>query len=166
MGVATGDVDNDGWVDLYLKKFDAPNQLLRNNGDGTFTDISKASGTDHHSWSVSATFVDIDRDSGQIFIDIGGRLIPYRHEDLDQLVHAYAISIHKSQGSEYPAVVIPLLTQHYMMLERNLLYTAITRGRKLVVLVGSKRAVSMAVERVSAKTRWTHLADRIQSGLR
>jgi hypothetical protein len=62
MGVATGDFDNDGWVDLYLTKFDAANQLLRNNGDGTFTDVAKASGTDHRSWSVSASFVDIDRD--------------------------------------------------------------------------------------------------------
>ncbi len=62
MGVAAGDVDNDGWVDLYLTKFDAPNQLLRNNGNGTFTDVSKASGTDHRSWSVSASFVDVNRD--------------------------------------------------------------------------------------------------------
>ncbi len=119
---------------------------------------------DREVWNGDVGIIqDIDRDSGQIFIDIGGRLIPYRNEDLDQLAHAYAISIHKSQGSEYPAVVIPLLTQHYMMLERNLLYTAITRGRKLVVLVGSKRAVSMAVERVSAKTRWTYLAERLKS---
>jgi hypothetical protein len=62
MGVAAGDFDNDGWVDLYLTKFDTPNQLLRNNGDGTFTDHSKSSGTDHHSWSVSASFVDVNRD--------------------------------------------------------------------------------------------------------
>jgi hypothetical protein len=62
MGVAAGDVDNDGWTDLYLTKFDAPNQLLHNNGDGTFTDVSRASGTDHRSWSVSASFVDVDRD--------------------------------------------------------------------------------------------------------
>ena len=62
MGVAAGDFDNDGWTDLYLTKFDAANQLLRNNGDGTFTDVAKASGTDHRSWSVSASFVDIDRD--------------------------------------------------------------------------------------------------------
>ena len=62
MGVAAGDVDNDGWVDLYLTKFDAPNQLLRNNGNGTFTDVSKASGTDYRSWSVSASFIDVNRD--------------------------------------------------------------------------------------------------------
>jgi len=79
MGVATGDFDNDGWVDLYLTKFDAPNQLLRNNGDGTFTDVAKASGTDHHSWSVSAAFVDIDRDGWlDLFV---GNYLRYRLAD-------------------------------------------------------------------------------------
>ena len=73
MGVAAGDFDNDGWVDLYLTKFDAPNQLFRNNGDGTFTDVSKASGTDHRSWSVSASFVDFDRD-GWLDLFVGNYL--------------------------------------------------------------------------------------------
>jgi len=78
MGVATGDFNNDGWVDLYLTKFDAPNQLLRNDGDGTFTDVSKASGTDQHSWSVSAAFVDIDRDGWlDLFV---GNYLRYRLE--------------------------------------------------------------------------------------
>ena len=91
-----------------------------------------------------------------------GRMVDYAQSDVDQLAHAFAISIHKSQGSEYPAVVIPLLTQHYMMLQRNLLYTAITRGKRLVVVVGSRRAVQMAVRSVAGGARWTWLAQRIR----
>jgi exodeoxyribonuclease V alpha subunit len=74
---------------------------------------------------------------------------------------AYVLSIHKSQGSEFPCVVIPLHTQHYLMLERNLLYTALTRGRRLVVLVGSKRALALAVKRVDTSRRYTALRDRL-----
>lgn len=94
-----------------------------------------------------------------------GRVVEYTAADVDQLAHAYAISVHKSQGSEYPAVVLPLLTQHYLMLQRNLLYTAITRGKRLVVLVGSRRAVLMAVRNHAARTRWTWLAERIRAAL-
>ena len=70
---------------------------------------------------------------------------------------AYAATIHKSQGSEYPAVVIPVMTQHYAMLQRNLLYTGVTRGKKLVVLVGQKKAVAIAVRNVSGRRRWSKL---------
>ena len=79
--------------------------------------------------------------------------------ELDEVALAYAVSIHKSQGSEYPAVVIPMMMQHYMMLRRNLLYTGITRGRKLVVLVGQKQAVGMAVKRTVETRRWSKLAE-------
>jgi exodeoxyribonuclease V alpha subunit len=72
---------------------------------------------------------------------------------------AYAASIHKSQGSEYPAVVIPVMTQHYAMLQRNLLYTGVTRGKRLVVLVGQKKAVAIAVRNVSSRRRWSKLAE-------
>jgi exodeoxyribonuclease V alpha subunit len=75
------------------------------------------------------------------------------------LVPAYAVTIHKSQGSEYPAVVIPVLTQHYATLQRNLLYTGITRGKKLVVLAGQKKAVAIAVRNVSGRRRWSKLAE-------
>jgi exodeoxyribonuclease V alpha subunit len=75
------------------------------------------------------------------------------------LVPAYAATIHKSQGSEYPAVVIPLLTQHYAMLQRNLLYTGVTRGKRLVVLVGQKKAVAIAVRNVSGRQRWSRLRE-------
>ena len=76
---------------------------------------------------------------------------------LIRLVPAYAATIHKSQGSEYPAVVIPVLTQHYVMLQRNLLYTGVTRGKRLVVLVGQKKAVAIAVRNVSGRRRWSKL---------
>jgi exodeoxyribonuclease V alpha subunit len=74
-------------------------------------------------------------------------------------VPAYAASIHKSQGSEYPAVVIPVMTQHYAMLQRNLLYTGVTRGKRLVVLVGQKKAVAIAVRNVSGRRRWSKLGE-------
>jgi exodeoxyribonuclease V alpha subunit len=89
--------------------------------------------------------VSIDFEEQKIKIKFDDRVVDYELSDLDDLVLAYAISIHKSQGAEYPAVVVPLLSQHYIMLQRNLLYTAITRAKRLVVLVGSKRAIAIAV---------------------
>jgi exodeoxyribonuclease V alpha subunit len=80
-------------------------------------------------------------------------------------VPAYAVTIHKSQGSEYPAVIIPLLTQHYPMLQRNLLYTAITRGKRLVVLVGQKKAIAIAVRNASRRRRWSKLRDWLVVGM-
>jgi exodeoxyribonuclease V alpha subunit len=80
---------------------------------------------------------------------------------LDTLVPAYAVTIQKSQGSEYPAVVIPILTQHYLMLQHNPLYTGITRGKRLVVLAGQARAVSIAVRSVSGRRRWSKLKDSL-----
>jgi exodeoxyribonuclease V alpha subunit len=83
---------------------------------------------------------------------------------LDELVLAYATSVHKAQGSEYPAVVIPMLTQHYVLLQRNLLYTGITRGKKLVVLVGTKKALQIAVHNNKPQLRYTLLKERLQKG--
>jgi len=91
-----------------------------------------------------------------------GREIVYAPDELDALRTAYAITIHKSQGSEYPAVVVPLLTQHYRLLQRNLLYTAITRGRRLVVLVGSRRAVEIALQNADTQHRYAALSQRIR----
>jgi len=90
----------------------------------------------------------------------------YESGDLDELRLAYAITIHKSQGSEFPAVVIPVSTQHYMMLQRNLLYTGLTRGRKLVVLVGTREALKLAVRRADSRRRWTTLRARLEAVLR
>lgn len=92
-----------------------------------------------------------------------GRVVAYEASELDELGHAFAISVHKSQGSEYPCVVVPLLTQHYLMLQRNLLYTAVTRGKRLVVLVGSRRAIGMAVKNAERGQRWTYLAERMRA---
>jgi exodeoxyribonuclease V alpha subunit len=88
-----------------------------------------------------------------------GREVTYGWGELDNLVPAYACTIHKSQGSEYPAVVIPLLTQHYAMLQRNLVYTGITRGKQLVVLVGQRKALAMAVKNHLGRRRYTKLAE-------
>lgn len=107
----------------------------------------------------------VDREAGALRVDFDGRPVSYERAELDQLTHAYAVSIHKSQGSEYPVVVLPLATQHYMMLQRSLLYTAVTRGKKLVVIVGSKRAVSLAVNNADAKRRYTWLAERLRAEL-
>ncbi len=95
-------------------------------------------------------------------IEIDGRLLSYKHQELDQIVLAYACSIHKSQGSEYPCVVIPLHTQHYIMLVRNLLYTAVTRASKLVVLLGPKNAVEMAIRTHKPSRRNTSLNERLR----
>ncbi|MGN6109684.1 MAG: SF1B family DNA helicase RecD2 [Kofleriaceae bacterium] len=107
----------------------------------------------------------IDGDDALLRVDFDGRIASYERAELDQLVHAYAVSIHKSQGSEYPVVVLTLATQHFMMLQRSLLYTAVTRGKRLVVIVGSKRAVGLAVKNADARRRYTWLAERVRAEL-
>ena len=105
------------------------------------------------------TIDDVDSNSGELIASFDGRSVTYGFGELDMLVPAYAATIHKSQGSEYPAVVIPMLTQHYAMLQRNLLYTGVTRGKRLVVLVGQKKAVAIAVRNVSGRRRWSKLSE-------
>jgi len=107
----------------------------------------------------------VDADLATLCVRFDGRAVEYAFAELDELTLAYAVSVHKSQGSEYPAVVIPFATQHYTMLERNLLYTAVTRARSLVVIVGQPRAVAMAVRRVRSRTRVTRLAQRLRERL-
>src|ERR1700680_4583126 len=101
---------------------------------------------------------DVEPDDSELTASFDGHSVTYGFGELDTLVPAYAATIHKSQGSEYPAVVIPVMTQHYAMLQRNLLYTGVTRGKKLVVLVGQKKAVAIAVRNVSGRRRWSKLA--------
>jgi exodeoxyribonuclease V alpha subunit len=106
----------------------------------------------------------IDTEDGMLTVDFEGREVTYPTADLDELMLAYAITVHKSQGSEYPVVVMPVVTQHYVLLQRNLLYTAVTRARELVILVGSERAVEIAVQNDRARRRYTLLAKRLRGG--
>ncbi len=106
---------------------------------------------------------DLDEVNHTLVVNFEGRLVEYDWLEVDQLVLAYAVSVHKAQGSEFPAVVIPLVTAHYMMLQRNLLYTAITRAKKLCVLVGSQRAISIAVHNNKVAQRYTALSWRLKN---
>ena len=101
----------------------------------------------------------IDMEEGELHVDFDGRDVNYDFGELDELVLAYATTIHKSQGSEYPAVVIPLSTQHYPMLQRNLVYTGVTRGKRLVVLIGQRKALAIAVKGSRARRRWSKLRE-------
>src|SRR5262249_39475478 len=98
----------------------------------------------------------------EVVVEYDGREVVYDYGELDELSLAYGLSIHRSQGSEYPAVGIPVHTQHYMMLQRNLLYTGITRGKKLVVVVGSRKALEMAVQRQDTNRRFSGLCRRLR----
>jgi exodeoxyribonuclease V alpha subunit len=106
----------------------------------------------------------IDQEDRELVIDFDGRFIHYDYQDLDEIVLAYAISVHKSQGSEYPVVIIPVTTQHYLLLQRNLIYTGITRARKLVVLIGTKKALAIAIKNNKPQRRFTYLAERLRLG--
>jgi len=105
--------------------------------------------------------VKIDREDQEVVVSFDGRPVVYDFSDLEEIVLAYAVSVHKSQGSEYPAVIIPVLTQHYVLLQRNLIYTAVTRGKKLVVLVGTKKALAIAVKNNRTQKRFTGLRRRL-----
>ena len=105
----------------------------------------------------------IDREVQEMTVDYDGRRVTYEFSELDEVVLAYAISVHKSQGSEYPVVIIPVLTQHYMLLQRNLIYTGITRGKKLVILIGTKKALSIAINNNNPQKRYTMLRERLMN---
>jgi exodeoxyribonuclease V alpha subunit len=105
---------------------------------------------------------EVDSVEQTLTMTIDGRPVVYDWGEADELVHAFAVSVHKSQGSEYPAVVIPVLAQHYLMLQRNLLYTAVTRARRLVVLVGTRQAIGIAVRNAKVRERHSGLSVRLQ----
>jgi len=106
--------------------------------------------------------ISINEEAQEVAVSIDDREITYDYSELDELVHAYAVSIHKSQGSEYTAVVIPILTQHYILLQRNLLYTGVTRGKKLVVIIGTQKAMAIAVRNNKTQKRYTLLNERLR----
>ncbi|MBN2569976.1 MAG: ATP-dependent RecD-like DNA helicase [Deltaproteobacteria bacterium] len=106
----------------------------------------------------------IDTEEQEIHVKFEDKVVNYELDELDELMLSYVCTIHKVQGSEYPAVIIPMVTQHYIMLARNLLYTGVTRGEKLVVLIGSKKAVAMAVRNNRVLQRYTGLKERLKSG--
>jgi exodeoxyribonuclease V alpha subunit len=105
--------------------------------------------------------ISVDREQGVIKVDFVDKSVEYESDELDEIALAYATSVHKSQGSEYPVVIIPLHTAHYLMLHRSILYTAVTRGKRLVVLVGSRKAVALAIRNVRVENRNTGLKDRL-----
>ena len=108
----------------------------------------------------------VDLEEQTVTVDFEGRPVPYELGELDELSLAYAITVHKSQGSEFPAVVMPLTTQHYTLLERNLVYTGVTRGKRLVVLVAEPRALAIAIRRFESMQRRSRLADRLRDAIR
>lgn len=106
----------------------------------------------------------IDPENQEVWVIYDGKDVSYDYTDLDEIQLAYAISVHKSQGSEYPAVVMPVSTQHYILLQRNLIYTGVTRGRDLVVVVGTKKALAMGINNMKTSECFTHLARRLKNG--
>ena len=107
----------------------------------------------------------VDAEARELMVQFDDRSVLYSFDDLDNLTLAYAVTVHKSQGSEYPAVVLLLLPQHYLLLQRNVLYTAITRGKKLVIIVGDQRAVEMSIGNTTVATRHSRLSDRLRKRL-
>jgi len=107
--------------------------------------------------------VAIDKEIQEVTINFDGKKVHYEFQELDEISLAYAISVHKSQGSEYPVVIIPILTQHFVLLQRNLLYTGITRGKKLVILIGTWKALAIAIKNNTPQNRYTMLRERLKN---
>jgi exodeoxyribonuclease V alpha subunit len=106
----------------------------------------------------------IDVEEQEVIAQFGEREVRYDYADLNEITLAFATTIHKAQGSEYPVVILPVFMQHYMMLSRNLIYTGLTRARKLVILVGEEKAIALAVNQVKDQQRYTLLGHRLKSG--
>lgn len=105
----------------------------------------------------------IDTEEQEVTVQFEGRFVTYDYADINELALAWAVTIHKSQGSEYPVVILPMFMQHYLMLSRNLLYTGLTRAKQLAIIVGPVKAISLAVRQVKAQERYTLLSERLMS---
>ncbi len=141
------------WGGHTLRVGDKVMQLRNNYDKGVFNgDVGWVRSINKENSTLKVEFLE----------EAGPLLVSYEFHELDELVLAYAITVHKSQGSEYPAIVLPLVNQHYMLLQRNLLYTAITRARRLCVLVGQPRALEVAVKNDRVALRNTGLAERLR----
>ncbi len=106
--------------------------------------------------------MNIDQTEKEVVINFDERDVVYDYADLNEITLAWATSIHKSQGSEYPVVILPLYTQHYVMLSRNLFYTGLTRAKQLALIVGSEKAIAIAVKQVKQQQRYTRLKERLE----
>jgi len=141
------------WGGRIIRAGDKVMQIRNNYDKGVFNgDVGWVRSINKENASLKVEFLE----------EAGPMLIEYEFAELDELVLAYAVTVHKSQGSEYPAIVIPLSTQHSMLLQRNLLYTAITRAKQLCVLVGQQRALEWAVRNDRVTQRHTGLAERLK----
>lgn len=109
------------------------------------------------------TITSIALEEQEVVVQFPERAVTYDYADLSELALAWAVTVHKSQGSEYPVVIFPLFMQHYLLLSRNLLYTGLTRAKQLAILVGPTRTIGLAVKRVMDRQRYTALADRLRN---
>ena len=107
----------------------------------------------------------ISQEDGELEVEYDGRKVVYERSELDEITLAYAVSVHKSQGSEYPVVIVPVVTQHYILLQRNLIYTAITRAKRLAILIGTKKALAIGIKNNKVEKRYTYLRQRLEMSL-
>jgi len=107
----------------------------------------------------------VSQEDGELEVEYDGRKVVYERSELDEITLAYAVSVHKSQGSEYPVVIVPVVTQHYILLQRNLIYTAITRAKRLAILIGTKKALAIGIKNNKVEKRYTYLRQRLEMNL-
>ena len=156
-----------GNLNQELQKILNPNKVVLQRGNREFKVSDKVmqikNNYDKHTYNGDiGRILDINLIDQKVLLNFDGREVEYDFSSLDEIVHAYAVSVHKSQGSEYPVVIIPVVIQHYILLQRNLIYTAVTRGKKLVVLVGTKKALAIAINTVKSSQRHTRLSHRLK----